>query len=168
MLQSEVTAKNYDNLTKVRWASDNEYSANSQTWPLRDKTNKQTRQQTHSASLYCCSAAASAVYVNRIAQTRVRGNVQEVTIQLVSFDGRKGMMKLAARGTENSCTWRLCVGMNYEFVSLGQETLVNWDIIIKIVTEKLIVTQLVKSFPTLYGTRRLITTITRARHWTLH
>jgi hypothetical protein len=35
------------------------------------------------------------------------------------------------------------------------------------VLEKLVVTQLVKKFPTFYETRRFITVFTRARHWSL-
>jgi hypothetical protein len=33
--------------------------------------------------------------------------------------------------------------------------------------EKLIVAQMVKEFPTFYGTLMIITVFTRARHWTL-
>jgi hypothetical protein len=36
-----------------------------------------------------------------------------------------------------------------------------------ILFEELIVTQLVKKYPLLYGTRRFITVLTKARHWTL-
>jgi len=37
----------------------------------------------------------------------------------------------------------------------------------KVLLEKLIVTQLVKKFLAIHGTRRFITVFTRSRHWSL-
>jgi hypothetical protein len=45
----------------------------------------------------------------------------------------------------------------------GYRKLTQW----KTVLDKLIVTQIVKKFPAFYGTRRFITVITTARHWSL-
>jgi len=42
--------------------------------------------------------------------------------------------------------------------------LIPW---IRFLVEKLTVTQLVKKFPTFYGSQRFITVFTRACHWTL-
>jgi hypothetical protein len=46
----------------------------------------------------------------------------------------------------------------------NETELIPWS---RVLVEKLTVTQLVKIFPTFYGTRRFIIVFTRARHWSL-
>jgi hypothetical protein len=52
----------------------------------------------------------------------------------------------------------------FPFVCLTTPKLTAWS---RVILEKLIIAQIIKKFPAFYGTRRIITVFTRARHLSL-
>jgi hypothetical protein len=67
---------------------------------------------------------------------------------------------------QNSETYSKSIYMEWKFTTVKsvKELLIPWS---KVLLDKLIVTQLVKKLPTFYVTRKIITVLERARHWSL-
>jgi hypothetical protein len=57
-----------------------------------------------------------------------------------------------------------CYHTKSKIKEVGTDWLTPWS---RVLLQKLTVTQLVKKFPTFYGTRRIITVFIRSRHWSL-